>query len=217
MDVSGYLSEKYGQKGDRRTARTKRAIVTALFEMMEDRELSSISVTELARRAQIDRKTFYLHYRNIEDVIAGCEDAVVGGLTAVMRNLREPSPEHRHEFFNGVNRFFIENMDFIRLFVRSGAYTYFIQKVGEAFKSEILRILSEDVPDDWSNHDRAVLELGILQMITGVFALYLNWLEDSRGITLEEVGALARDNAVRSLEGMTRSLGIDFAGLERIL
>ncbi|MGM9636445.1 MAG: TetR/AcrR family transcriptional regulator [Eubacteriales bacterium] len=216
MDVSGYLAEEYGQKGDRRTARTKRAIVTTLFEMMEDRELSSISVTELAHRAQIDRKTFYLHYKNIEDVIAGCEDSVIGGLISVMRRLREPSSEHRHEFFDKVNRFFIDNLDFIRLFIRSGAYTYFIQKAGEAFKSEILRILSEDVPD-WPAHDRAVLELGILQMISGVFALYLNWLEDSRGITLEELGILARANAIHSLEGMTRSLDVDFSELECLL
>lgn len=36
MDVSGYLAEEYGKKRDRRTARTKRAIVTVLFEMMEE-------------------------------------------------------------------------------------------------------------------------------------------------------------------------------------
>lgn len=216
MEVECYPIEGCGQKGDRRTIRTKRAIVTALLYLMEERELSKISVTELAQKAQIDRKTFYLHYKHIEDVIGECEDHMIGGLITVMRTIRESSDEHRHELLDTINGYFVENLDFVRLFIRSGAYTYFIQKASEAFKSEILRFLSEDTPD-LSDHDRAVLELGILQTVSGICALYLNWLEDSRGVTLEEVGSLARTNVIHSMEGMTHRLGVDFAGLERIL
>ena len=52
----------------RRTSRTKKAICDAFAELMYEKELSKITVQELADRADVERATFYKHYYDIYDV-----------------------------------------------------------------------------------------------------------------------------------------------------
>ena len=59
------MSEK---SQSRRTSRTKKAICDAFAELMYEKELSKITVQELADRADVERATFYKHYYDIYDV-----------------------------------------------------------------------------------------------------------------------------------------------------
>ena len=45
----------------RRNLKTQRAIYDSLFELMQKKKLNSITVTELAAAANINRKTFYTY------------------------------------------------------------------------------------------------------------------------------------------------------------
>ena len=53
---------------DRRFARTEKAIVEAFLKLAEEQDPQKITVTALAREADIDRKTFYLHYDTVDAV-----------------------------------------------------------------------------------------------------------------------------------------------------
>lgn len=54
---------------DRRVARTRRALRQALFQLIQEKGYDAISVEEIARRADLGRTTFYLHYRDKEDLL----------------------------------------------------------------------------------------------------------------------------------------------------
>lgn len=54
---------------DKRVARTKAALTRALFELLEEKEFSKLSITELTQRAGVDRKTFYLHYQSVDEIL----------------------------------------------------------------------------------------------------------------------------------------------------
>ena len=56
-------------KVDRRIERTRNAIINAFKEMIIDKEFKEITIKELAERANINRNTFYLHYKDKEDLI----------------------------------------------------------------------------------------------------------------------------------------------------
>ena len=57
-------------KIDRRIVKTKRAINVALLQLLDTKEPEEITITELTTCADINRKTFYLHYTCIKDVAA---------------------------------------------------------------------------------------------------------------------------------------------------
>lgn len=198
--------------GNKRVAKTKKAIFDALLALIKEKEIGKITVTELAAKAGVDRKTFYHYFKSVEDVFGECEDRIISSIVEFMRRLREEQPDRRVQFFDIFNRLLIEHQDFADLLVHSGALPLFLHKAGVAFKSEVVRLIEQDM-QDWSEHDRAILEFGCLDLASGIFTLYLNWFKDHREITLEETGRLAKEMAVGSLTGLSRVLGKDLQGL----
>ena len=53
---------------DTRSQRTKQGIAAAFMELLEDRPLAKITVTEICQRADINRATFYKHYLDVPDL-----------------------------------------------------------------------------------------------------------------------------------------------------
>ncbi|MDE7400366.1 MAG: TetR/AcrR family transcriptional regulator, partial [Oscillospiraceae bacterium] len=72
-------------KTDLRIQKTRATVRNALFDLLGEKELSKISISELCRRAQINRKTFYRHYRSTADIIEELENSLLGELSAILR------------------------------------------------------------------------------------------------------------------------------------
>lgn len=62
---------------DRRTIRTKRMIRSALAELIDEKGFNNISVTDLTKRADINRGTFYLHYLDKYDLLEKIENEII--------------------------------------------------------------------------------------------------------------------------------------------
>jgi AcrR family transcriptional regulator len=58
-----------GNKVDRRIQRTRLALRTALLELTKEKGYDSISIEEITERANVGRATFYLHYKDKEDLL----------------------------------------------------------------------------------------------------------------------------------------------------
>ena len=54
---------------DRRITKTKEAIQNAFFQLIEENQTTKITITKIAKTANIDRKTFYTHYNSPTDII----------------------------------------------------------------------------------------------------------------------------------------------------
>ena len=71
---------------DLRVIKTRQNIRNALTSLMSEQELSDITITALCERAQINRKTFYRHYRAISDVITEFEDELLSDFAHILRS-----------------------------------------------------------------------------------------------------------------------------------
>ena len=56
-------------KTDRRIQRTRQALRNALLELIQEKGYDSISVEEITQQANLGRATFYLHYKDKEDLL----------------------------------------------------------------------------------------------------------------------------------------------------
>ncbi|AQW21420.1 hypothetical protein PL11_005475 [Lentilactobacillus curieae] len=59
---------------DPRVIRTKNALRKALFQLLKNHLVEDITVSGLCRQANINRRTFYLHYDNVLEVFSEYED-----------------------------------------------------------------------------------------------------------------------------------------------
>lgn len=78
---------------DRRITKTKRSLKAAMVEMLSREDFEHISITELCRRADISRITFYSHYNDkyalLDDIF---EDMLKLGTEDYYRRQREYNP-----------------------------------------------------------------------------------------------------------------------------
>ncbi|KSU84440.1 transcriptional regulator, TetR family [Fictibacillus enclensis] len=85
---------------DRRIRRTKQMIRDALTELMEDVGFDAITVRDLTEKADINRGTFYLHYKDKFDLLEQCEREVLDELAQVQGHVEGLQLENFYEHFN---------------------------------------------------------------------------------------------------------------------
>ncbi|KAB8194062.1 TetR family transcriptional regulator [Nonomuraea phyllanthi] len=66
--------------GDPRVRRTQAALQSTLIDLVQDRELSRISVADVAERAGVSRSTFYDHYRDVHELAEAACTAMIDDL-----------------------------------------------------------------------------------------------------------------------------------------
>ena len=66
---------------DRRIVRSRNAILSAFERLLMEKPLADITVSAIAREANVDRKTFYVHFGTVDGLLDGLEraDCVVSG------------------------------------------------------------------------------------------------------------------------------------------
>ncbi|ANE46493.1 TetR family transcriptional regulator [Paenibacillus swuensis] len=72
---------------DPRVLRTRRLIRDALISLLQELELEKITVHRIAERATINRVTFYLHYRDIQDLLERMADDMITEIQEIMESI----------------------------------------------------------------------------------------------------------------------------------
>lgn len=92
---------------DRRTRRTRSALEATLLELIAERDLSQISVSDVTGGADVHRSTFYEHYTDVHDLAASACTEMFDQLISAVRELPasgEPSADVAHAALTGVFR-----------------------------------------------------------------------------------------------------------------
>lgn len=69
-------AENPAAKPDRRTRRTRRLLKEALFACILEKGYDAVTIEDITRRADLGRTTFYLHYRDKEELLLESVDAI---------------------------------------------------------------------------------------------------------------------------------------------
>ncbi len=71
---------------DKRVWRSRQSIINAFISIRQHKELEKITVTEICRTADINKSTFYVHYRDIYDLSSKLETEVIEGIIDTIEN-----------------------------------------------------------------------------------------------------------------------------------
>ena len=67
---------------DRRVRRTRMRLQQAMLELLKEKDARSITVRELTQRADVNRGTFYAHYKDVFDLLDQMEQDLFQRLTS---------------------------------------------------------------------------------------------------------------------------------------
>ncbi len=69
---------------DLRVVKTRQNIRNAVLELMEEKPISAITITEISKKALINRKTFYRHFESVYDVMADIERDILDTMVSLL-------------------------------------------------------------------------------------------------------------------------------------
>ncbi|MFK9090192.1 TetR/AcrR family transcriptional regulator [Bacillus salipaludis] len=178
---------------DRRIIRTKRMIRDALTELMEKKGFEAITVRDLTETADINRGTFYLHYRDKYDLLEQCEDEIINGIKQLTHNFnpkdaltfdgqQEPFP-----FIVYLFEYLHENASFMKVVLGPNGDAAFQVKLKELIKGtffqKIITSLKQEemlVPVDFLIAYVSSAHLGVIQ----------HWLESGMEKSPQEMALI---------------------------
>ncbi|MEV5894329.1 TetR/AcrR family transcriptional regulator [Nonomuraea fuscirosea] len=85
----GITKDDRAPSGDRRVRRTHAALARALIKLVEEQDLSRITVADVAERAGVSRSTFYDHFRDVHEL---AEAACTAMIDRLIESLPSPAP-----------------------------------------------------------------------------------------------------------------------------
>ena len=125
---------------DKRASKTRDAIIAAWMALLPEKKNQRITVTELAKRANIARKTFYLHYETPEDVMRDASRRKLEELLAILEQKGFfENPFDTETLFQCLNELMEPNIDFYRQLSRGTPDSYFWSEL----KRMMIRLITE--------------------------------------------------------------------------
>ena len=171
---------------DRRIVRTKKVIREAFLSLLSELAFEDITISALAERAGINRKTFYLHYpstRELYDEIRR-EEALRISRLPCWKKLSENSLEP-YEVFLDLNRLMQEDRALYRALFSPVSANTTLEKIKEKIlDSDEMKLVRSRRPD---------IDYYMEYTVSGLFALYLRWLYDPKHISIEELARIATE------------------------
>jgi AcrR family transcriptional regulator len=109
---------------DRRVRRTLERIKRALISLLMEKDLKDITISELTELADINRGTFYLHYRDIAEVFSRVEDEVVEEFSRYIERYKGRPALLRMPALGDLIRYIAINEEICRALLRSRDSTF---------------------------------------------------------------------------------------------
>lgn len=181
---------------DRRIIRTRKAIRDALTALMKEKSFDEITVSDLTARANINRGTFYLHYKDKYDMLEQSEAEILEGV----KNIRGPRKIFQRvdiADFDYMNqplpivtelfRYLQENAEFVSVILGSKGDPGFHVKLKEAMRETMSEgILSR------LDEEELIVPLGYLSAyaISAQIGVIQHWLDTGMKESPDEVSVI---------------------------
>lgn len=168
------------QKKDRRVKRTKKMIRDALSELMKNKAFEEISVTDITKKADINRGTFYLHYEDKYDLLDQSEEEIIQEINKIAKRsihsmdvLNQDVIDHPLTFVVDIFQYIKENEVFMKAVLGPKGPGSFRLKFKSVLISNLKRLKTA------IRTDPIVPEDYLISYITGAhISVMRQWLEN---------------------------------------
>lgn len=168
--------------------KTRKLIRNTFAELIKEKqELNKITVSELVKRADINRGTFYNHYDSIYDVAEELEAEIIEVLFEDNRELK--TLKDVFKYLDDVMIYLKENEDMYRLLISSKAPQIFLEKLNKL----ILDKLYNSLKNSTKYGDSKSLKFDVAFFTDGTVNQVLRYFNGTSEYTLDEISENSKD------------------------
>lgn len=174
---------------DRRVLRTKKNIRQTFLQLLSEKSLTQLTVKELSEQADINRKTFYMYYSNIEEILSELEDELVQKLVLVFeKELFDREVFDSYSFFENLNLAIQGDIELYRTLNHADLLPHLILRAKNALIDVFFR--KYNIPAD-SDNERYILYAEYAA--SGILSMYTKWFSNDFHMSLEELTKTAAE------------------------
>lgn len=130
---------------DRRVRKTKALLRHCLAELMKTKKINEITVKELADMSDLNRGTFYLHYRDVYDLLEQTENELMADFDQALSGFDAADfRTHPAPLFSRVFSLIRENQDIVGILMGENGDLHFQNRLKKVVEEKCLRALIED-------------------------------------------------------------------------
>ena len=129
-----------GETLDRRITKTRRVIRQCLTELLKTKRIQDITVREISEKADINRGTFYLHYRDIFDLMEQIENELLEELEDVLNHFKASDLLSNPALvFTRVFHLVKENSDMVSILIGQNGDINFVNRLKDIVREKCLK------------------------------------------------------------------------------
>ena len=164
-------------KEDLRVRRTLEAIRRSFEELMLEKDFEKITVTELAGRAMINKKTFYTYYPSLDDLLAEIQD-----------ELSEEFAERTKDYtFRDIDKL---TPEFFLFSEEKGPFYEKITCTDSIIRNRMIRNVTKANDRKYSDLKQyTVYEQNLIRTFanSATLSIYKQWIEDGKKVPVERI------------------------------
>lgn len=181
------------QTNDRRYKRTQRQLESALIKLLKTKNINQISVRELSEIADINRATFYLHYKTPNDLLMQLENKL---FDIIFTSYKHHDIKNPDDFLILLYKSINDNYELIKVLLNHNAGSTFWNKISSEIKKEYSFLWSSELKSLSQNQ----IDYYSTFVIDGYIAVIKVWILNGMEESPEEMVHLANRFELKHLK-----------------
>jgi AcrR family transcriptional regulator len=183
---------------DRRVKKTKKQLKTALMSLLKEKSINKITVSELTQMVDINRGTFYLHYKDIYDMLEKIEKETLDNINEVLdknipdkldtQTVKNPLPVLLTEIFYYIHN----NYDLCTFLLFKSENRSFLDNLKEIVRKSCLGSFIESITEN-NSHDKKNLKYFYSFVVSGCIGIIEVWLKDGMNYSPEHMAKITKE------------------------
>lgn len=193
-----------GEKKEYRSAiRSKKLIRQAFLELLKEKTFEKITVTDIVKRADINRSTFYAHYPDVMGVIEEIQEEILDYCQKALGDIDFSELfENPEPLLNKIVKLLEENHELYRLLSHSTMAVKQLEKLKLVLIERTLQTIN--VPENYKNSFE--FEFALRFFMGGVVDVYTQWLNGDINCSINELTGQLTRLIIRAGEDFNRGM-----------
>lgn len=171
------MSDQKAPAKNRNAQRSIRLLKQAFMELLAEKPYEKISVSDVTRRADLNRGTFYAHFDNMDDLLRFVMNELMHTISVIIdRTFDGTFLDNPMPVLEQIGDFLMDNAELARKLVSSTSVEPFINTLERAFRDKARRRLAQ-----MPNVDLAYSQLMADYLASGILGAYRAWLSGEYG------------------------------------
>ncbi|MBQ0005552.1 MAG: TetR/AcrR family transcriptional regulator [Clostridiales bacterium] len=191
------------KRQDRRVAKTKKSIEEAVLKLMAKKDYNSITITDIANEADINRKTFYNYYNNINDVMEEIETRIIDRFEELIETVIFDSVPGSHlSILKMLDRLITDNIEYIKLILDVPRGTVLFDKISDSIIETSKSVLINNT--DMTSMEADLTSTYIMAGTIAVYRKYINEKDETNSRIVEKLTSAMSSASLRAARDMDK-------------